>query len=69
MVQEQFVEFETAVLAKEKGFSWNVTYLYNEEGELSGSKMGMGGNPNYFGSISAPTQAFLQKWIREKCEV
>ena len=69
MKSEELISFEVAKLAKEKGFSWNVNYCFTEEGELAGVKMGMGGNPNFFGSISAPTQAFLQKWLREEHKI
>ena len=52
-MKEQLITFETAKLAKEKGFTIGVDlilYLYLEKGFY----------------IGAPTQSLLQKWLREQ---
>jgi hypothetical protein len=72
-MEEQIISFETAVLAKEKGFEKESFDYYSEKGELlydnefnsygafQGTKLG-----NY---IDAPTQSLLQKWLREKYNI
>ena len=59
---EQLVKFETAKLAKEKGFNWMVIgynwYDYTGTSEYGFECI----NHN---KISAPTQSLLQKWLRE----
>ena len=75
-MQEQVVTFETAKLAKEKGFDWEVfnsiatTILWKtEQKQFSRSLTKF--NFNDFGKgsgvvfYSQPTQSFLQKWLRE----
>lgn len=81
-MEEQLVSFETAVLAKEKGFSESCIYYYNKDCILESFKH----CPDYdecndgggFVSINeilmscdydmllAPTQSLLQQWLREK---
>ena len=71
-MKEELVSFETAKLAKEKGFNW-ICRLYYEDWD--------GGRDEPFEPISAdnynninkwdkvisvPTQSLLQKWLREK---
>jgi len=66
---DQLISFETAILAKEKGFSRKdidaypgITFSYTinengyDEGKLNHVHMG----------IPALTQSLLQKWLREK---
>jgi len=61
-MKEQLIEFKTAKLAKEKGFDIKSSYEYDE------LKV-----PQQYGlleahglwRISAPTQALLQKWLRD----
>ena len=65
-MSEEKINFETAKLAREKGFNWSSDFYYNEKKEIYGTKMGMHGNPNAYGFYSAPSQSVLQKWIREK---
>ena len=76
-MEEQLINFETAKLAKEKGFniftrhfyadlSWNSKEIYksNEVGydEFTNSME----NDHGFGDIILiPTQSLLQKWLRE----
>ena len=80
-MEEQLINFETAKLAKEKGFKQSPTQLsepyYNHKGELNGDvtkyikaylkdkKRGTNTREE-FESIKAPTQSLLQKWLREK---
>ena len=65
-MEEQLISFETAKLAKEKGFNEPVQNMYKDD-TLQNSKMDMGGHPNnYNNCYSAPPQSFLQKWLREK---
>jgi hypothetical protein len=70
-MEEQIVSFETAKLAEEKGFNFlqsftHVTSLYDKKGDhVYYTNYGMMGSGLDDGYISAPTQAFLQKWLRE----
>jgi hypothetical protein len=61
-MKEQLIEFETAKLAKEKGFEDpnNLAY-YNETGEYKVAPWGAIEEKEY----SAPTQSLLQKWLRD----
>jgi len=54
-MKEQLIQFETAKLAKEKGFDWEWGILYNRL-------------DNYL-FIDLPTQSLLQKWLREKHKI
>jgi len=69
VMQEQLVSFETAKLAKEKGFNLMVTTGYvfdstDEEWILIGEN-----SPSFINNredgLAAPTQSLLQKWLRE----
>jgi len=79
-IKEQYITFETAKLAKEKGFEQKIGLFYksggayyNSDGELNGncikqikSRLGIGIEENNDnGLISAPTQSILQKWLRD----
>jgi hypothetical protein len=65
-MKEEFVSFETAKLAKEKGFNLKCGVRYDEENTLTTTKLGMNSYPNNFvNSYAAPTQSLLQKWLRE----
>jgi len=68
-MKEQLITFETAKLAKEMGFQSYTSFYYSEGMEIKGTKIGMHGNPNAYGGISAPTQSLLQKWLREKHKI
>jgi hypothetical protein len=66
---DQLISFETAKLAKEKGFdigSFNYGYLINK-GRLSTFEGSYNFNIGQYDNcyISAPTQSLLQKWLRE----
>jgi|AntRauTorckE6833_2_1112554.scaffolds.fasta_scaffold00137_24 hypothetical protein len=64
MIKEQIVTFGTAKLAKKKGFiepDRDNHRAYSEDGEL-GSIF----DSNKPHNITAPTQALLQKWLRDE---
>jgi len=62
---EELISFETAKLAKEKGFDWECRMTAVEDTEhIYGT-----GNDNhnqYRNNVSIPTQSLLQKWLREE---
>ena len=67
-MKEQLISFETAKLAKEKGFVYMKANCYGDnmcyqlpEGELINALKGN----SVGGYILAPTQSLLQKWLRE----
>ena len=65
-MEEQLVSFETAKLAKEKGFpsiNTGLNKMYTEEGHFYNS---VGPTFDESSSYQAPTQSLLQKWLREK---
>lgn len=62
-MQEELINLWTAMRAKEKGFNELCSYGFNQVGyELI--KMPNANSENVL--ISAPTQALLQRWLREK---
>ena len=78
-MNEQLITFETAQLAKAKGFdAWTELkyYINNIESHADNSEIENGQiiNPSELSNsdsvrdliIPAPTQALLQKWLREK---
>lgn len=68
-MKETIIEFETAVLAKEKGFYWFQPQSKSGYYALrTGSYFYFGrqGKLNNDTCCSAPTQSLLQKWLREK---
>lgn len=67
-MEEKLVSFETAKLAEKKGFiiKCNAAYIYrNEYHELPTYKGVLTHNQILLCDIYAPTQALLQKWLRE----
>lgn len=83
-MKEQLISFETAKLAKEKGFDWGTDCLYTPKKELlSGRDYDYNGlyqwnkEPYIYidnigevhNILSAPTQSLLQKWLREIYEI
>lgn len=75
-MQDQLISFETAKLAKQKGFNFGSYILggWGEYGEETNSpelgfkdKNGNYNNPN--NSIYKSTQSLLQKWLREKHDI
>ena len=76
-MQEQLITFETAKLAKEKGFFQETNRLeipyYNYKGEFKGDvsdwrirKYIRGEDTSDIEIVSAPTQSLLAKWLREE---
>tara|TARA_R110000772_G_scaffold68118_4_gene150911 strand:+ start:12034 stop:12390 length:357 start_codon:yes stop_codon:yes gene_type:complete len=58
-MKEQVIEFETAKLAKEKGFpTLEYGYEYNKEGQVVDPTFSKGG-------YSIPTQSLLHRWLME----
>lgn len=76
-MNEQIVSFETAQLAKEKGFDLECEKFYKENNVFGDSfefyknstLMGIGNhhpdNKHWLTYCTAPTQSFLQKWLRD----
>ena len=65
-MKEQLITFDTAKLAKEKGFFYgidfyNILYIYNDKRRLIKVNDSLIGEED----ILAPTQSLLQKWVRE----
>lgn len=66
-MQDQIISFETAKLAKEKGFNEQTWEKYQECNQVL--------SPSYLLSIEfeefikAPTQSLLKKWLREKYNI
>jgi hypothetical protein len=69
---DQLISFETAKLAKEKGFNQNPYKTANAYGPefTNGSSIKLRSS-SYFITITAvaPTQSLLQKWLREKHDI
>ncbi len=61
-MEEQKINFETAKLAKEKGFDWDVTEGFTKDGAIfvCGKKSGF-----FSKECRRPTQSLLQKWLRD----
>ena len=78
-MEDTRVTFETAKLAKEKGFPQEPNKLkipyYNYKGEFKGDvkdwlrKYLRKEDTSDVESVSAPTQSLLQKWLREKYDI
>lgn len=63
-MEEELVSFETAKLAKEKGFGWKVSLHYESNGNRFFDKVECNFN-NVELICSAPTKSLLQKWLRD----
>ena len=69
-MEEQLISFETAALAKEKGFDIDCKLFYSTKDRPPmayniSAKESLSDNPQYNKYILAPTQSLLQKWLRE----
>lgn len=74
-MEDTLISFETAKLAKEKGFDWidknNTQYYYRHDSKKQIIKVGVKllklwiGDMNESEVLLAPTQSLLQKWLRE----
>lgn len=65
-MEDQLISFETAKLAREKGFDRKCRYYFTGNPTFTGDGLGPESNHNkkncYF---SRPTQSLLQRWLRE----
>jgi hypothetical protein len=70
-MQEVKISFSTAVLAKKKGFELPCRDWYNFSGLLikDSQTYEYPSNDKRFPSYSAPTQALLQKWLRDEHKI
>jgi hypothetical protein len=71
-MKEELITFETAKLAKEKGFDLEVRDYYHPNyglTDISDELCNMNGSNWAKGYYSAPTQSLLQKWLREEHNV
>ena len=67
-MKEQLILFETANLAKEKGFDWKCEYCFNSKEKCPvpfRNPLSTLGN-KIDGIFSAPTQSELEDWLFEK---
>jgi hypothetical protein len=73
-MKEKLIDFETAKLAKEKGFLDKNIYsevrisqdnIYFEDGTLGTLKSVLNTDITFVELFNAPTQALLQKWLRD----
>ena len=63
-LEEKLISFETAKLAKKKGFNVHCRWYFDDEnGDLYENEDFPYNSWN--GSLFAPTQSLLQKWLRE----
>lgn len=68
-MKEQLITFDTAKLAKEKGFEIlfpDNYYVYDKNHEKYILRILSGKRDVFNGEYSAPTQSLLQKWLREE---
>lgn len=67
-MRDELISFETAVLAKEKGYSLPITKYsekyYNKEGKFQEVSYKSTVNLDN-GELECPSQSLLQKWLRE----
>lgn len=72
MIEEVYVNLETARLAKKKGFNEPYSFVYTKIDskirfyELENGPLRNLDLERYAEAISAPTQAILLRWLREK---
>ena len=64
-MKEQFITFETAKLAKEKGFNEFCKYHFDKNGGRFNSNWNPTKNSQWDDCITQPTQSLLQRWLRE----
>ena len=69
-MEEQLIESETAIIAKEKGFDVNCDKgYYKHETEDQIMLLWKNGESEEPDCGNAPTQALLQKWLRENKDI
>lgn len=66
-MKEQLIDFQTAKLAKEKGFKEGSMSHYEEDGQIQHCRTSFANGFMEDGEtrFEAPTQSLLQKWLRE----
>ena len=64
-MEEDYVSFETAKLAKENGFDEKVKYYFTKNGDNILTNYFYLVQPKYLHGFPCPTQSFLAKWIRQ----
>ena len=73
MMEEQYVDFETAKLLKNKGFDEPCQFLYfakyNTNGDFRGNFHPSKNSEINEASYSAPTQQMAMRWLREVHEL
>ena len=68
-MKEELISFETAKLAKEKGFLSATSRQYDSKGECH-HPLSIGiGDEEYLKRTAAPAQSLLQKWLREEYNI
>ena len=69
-MEDTIITFETAKLAKEKGFDEKCLFFYTSDSkELKQINLKGISNSDMISFCSAPTQSLLAKWLREKHEI
>lgn len=68
-MKDELISFETAKLAKEKGFTSSEGYrwLYSLDSKRKFIAVGAGYDMNI--AMNAPTQSLLQRWLREEKDI
>ena len=68
MIEEQYVSFETAKLAKEKGFDIPCRRFFKDK-NISGVCRILINSNAIVGEYSQPTQSLLARWLREAYKI
>ena len=73
-MEEQVISFDTAKLAKEKGFNWKPIHVYSTYNTVHEIKTKptiklVRQRSQRINTVPAPTQSLLQKWLREKYDI
>jgi len=70
-MKDQLVTFETAKLAKEKGFDWECLQFWEYDKKHKEYYRVFTKDRNYLNKedIKLPTQSLLQKWLREEHDI
>lgn len=68
-MKDEFITFETAKLAKEKGFDEYCKYHFDQEGARFNNNMNPTKNSEWNNCMTQPTQSLLQRWLREQHKI
>lgn len=63
---EEFIKYETALIAKEKGFNISQPTFYDRTGDFHKSAVAGYDFTSSEHNVVAPTQAVLHRWLREE---